>query len=71
MAYIPKNQGGLRILDLDIMNTTLLSKWLWKLFNVKGMWQDMPWRKYLGNETIGQLQGKNGDSHFLARFAEK
>jgi hypothetical protein len=38
VVYLPKDLGGLGILDLDVMNISLLSKWLWKLFNEKGDW---------------------------------
>jgi hypothetical protein len=41
VVCLPKDQGGLGILNLDIMNTSLLSKWLWKLFNEKGDWQNL------------------------------
>ena len=32
----PKDLGGLGILDLEIMNIALLSKWLWLFFNERG-----------------------------------
>ena len=32
---LPKDQGGLGVLDLEVMNIALLAKWLWKLFNEK------------------------------------
>lgn len=60
----PKDLGGLGILDFDIMNIALLSKWLWKLFNEKGLWQRLLWDKYIGKSTFGQVNKKQGDSHF-------
>jgi hypothetical protein len=36
---LPKDQGGLGVLDLEVMNIALLSKWLWKLFNEKVFWK--------------------------------
>jgi hypothetical protein len=39
VVCLPKDLGGVGVLDLDIMNISLLSKWLWKLFNDKGEWQ--------------------------------
>jgi hypothetical protein len=36
---LPKDQGGLGVIDLEVMNIALLSKWLWKIFNEKGQWQ--------------------------------
>jgi hypothetical protein len=61
---LPKDQGGLGILDLDIMNIPLLSKWLWKLFNEKGVWQSILIGKYLRKITLEQAVAKPGDSHF-------
>jgi hypothetical protein len=43
----PKEQGGLGILDLDIQNKCLLSKWLYKLINEDGAWQQLLRNKYL------------------------
>ena len=37
----PKEQGGLGVLDLKIMNICLLCKWLWKIENEEGLWQQM------------------------------
>jgi hypothetical protein len=34
-----KIKGGLGIHDLNIKNTTLLSKWLFKLLTSDGIWQ--------------------------------
>jgi hypothetical protein len=47
----PKDQGGLGILNIDVQNRCLLSKWLFKLINEDGLWQNMLRRKY-------------GNSHF-------
>jgi hypothetical protein len=38
----PKDQGGLDIRDLDIQNTALLSKWLYKLLTTDGTWCNTP-----------------------------
>jgi hypothetical protein len=64
---LPKSQGGLGILNLDLMTISLLSKWLWKLFNKDGMWQQILRKKYLSSKTLGQVEVKPGDS-ILARF---
>jgi hypothetical protein len=64
IVCLPKDQGGLGILDLDVMNISLLSKWLWRLFNEKGVWQNILTGKYLGKVTLGQAVAKLGDSHF-------
>jgi hypothetical protein len=46
---LPKDRGGLGVLDLTTMNKSLLCKWLWKLENTQGTWQTMLSRKYLAN----------------------
>jgi hypothetical protein len=35
----PKNQGGLGVLNLEFMNDSLLTKWLWNIENSNGLWQ--------------------------------
>ncbi|XP_062193487.1 uncharacterized protein LOC133896859 [Phragmites australis] len=60
----PKDQGGLGIKNIDVQNKCLLSKWLFKLINEDGMWQQLLRRKYLKNKTIGEVKWKPGDSHF-------
>jgi hypothetical protein len=52
------------------MNIALLSKWLWKLFNSSGMWQDILKKKYLGNSTFGHVTLRSGDSHFWQGLLE-
>jgi hypothetical protein len=37
----PKDQGGLGVEVLDLKNTSLLSKWLYKLMNEQGVWQEL------------------------------
>jgi hypothetical protein len=59
----PKDQGGLGIDVLDIKNSCLLSKWLFKLLNEKGMWQELI-HKYLKTKTLSQVQAKPIDSPF-------
>jgi hypothetical protein len=38
---LPKEQGGLGITNLDVQNRCLLSKWLYKLINEDGVWQEL------------------------------
>jgi hypothetical protein len=52
---LPKDQGGLGILNLEIKNICLLSKWLYKLINEDGIWQELLRKKYLKNKTIGEV----------------
>jgi hypothetical protein len=35
----PKDQGGLGICDLEVKNTALLGKWLFRLLTEDGIWQ--------------------------------
>ncbi|WVZ54481.1 hypothetical protein U9M48_005268, partial [Paspalum notatum var. saurae] len=63
---LPKDQGGLEILNLEAQNACLLSKWLYKLINEDGLWQQLLRKKYLKNKTIGEVFWKPGDSHFLS-----
>jgi hypothetical protein len=60
----PKDQGGLGIEVLDIKNRCLLSKWLFKLLNEQGMWQELLHNNYLHNKTLSQVQVKPMDSPF-------
>jgi hypothetical protein len=36
-----KDLGGLGVLNLELMDISLLCKWLWKLENEEGMWQTL------------------------------
>jgi hypothetical protein len=54
----------LGILDLDLQNRCPLSKWLFKLFSEKGVWQTLLRNKYLKDRTITQVEYMLGDSHF-------
>jgi hypothetical protein len=66
----PKDCGGLGIQNLEIQNRCLLSKWLFKLINEEGIWQNLLRRKYLSNKTLTQVKRKPGDSHFWAGLME-
>jgi hypothetical protein len=60
----PKDQGGLGIEVLDVKNSCLLSKWLFKIINEEGMWQDLLYNKYLKTKTIAEVRAKPTDSPF-------
>jgi hypothetical protein len=60
----PKDQGGLGIEVLELKNKCLLSKWLFKLLNEEGVWQELLHNKYLSQKTLSQVQVKPSDSPF-------
>ena len=48
----PKDQGGFGVLNLDVHNMCLLSKWLFRLLNGDGVWQQLLRNKYLKDKTL-------------------
>jgi hypothetical protein len=58
--------GGLEILELEVMNISLLAKCLWKLFNQTGLWQQILEKKYLQHQNLCQSTIKSGDPYFWA-----
>ena len=57
MVCTPKDQGGLGIQDLEVKNTALLGKWLFKLLTEDGQWQTLLNRKYVGSKPLSQVEG--------------
>jgi hypothetical protein len=51
----PKEQGGLGIQNIDVQNRCMQCKWLFKLINEEGIWQNILKRKYLRSQTITQV----------------
>ena len=45
-------------------NKCLLSKWLFKLLNEEGVWQELLTNKYLHNKTLAQVEANPTDSPF-------
>jgi hypothetical protein len=62
----PKDQGGLGIHDLELMNQALLGKWLARFLTEDGVWQNLLRRKYVGSKALSRVSWKPGDSHFWA-----
>ena len=60
----PKDQGGLGVEVLDIKNRCLLTKWIFKLLNEEGVWQELLSNKYLCGKTLAQVTPKPLDSPF-------
>lgn len=66
----PKEMGGLGVLNLELMNISLICKWLWKLETTDGPWQDILNRKYLQKQTLTQASGGRGLSQFWSSLME-
>jgi mannosylglycoprotein endo-beta-mannosidase len=66
----PKSLGGLGIIDLEVQNVCLLSKWIFKLINEEGEWQMMLRNKYLGSKSLTQVTRRIGDSQFWSGLME-
>jgi hypothetical protein len=66
----PKSIGGMGIMDLDIQNKCLLSKWIVKLMSEEGAWQRMLKKKYFKDKTRSQVERKKDDSHFWSGLME-
>jgi hypothetical protein len=66
VVCLPKDQGGLGIQDLEVKNTTLLGKWLFRLLTGDGVCQTLLRRKYVGSKAFSQIFWKLDDSHFWA-----
>jgi hypothetical protein len=61
-----QRSGGLGIHDLEVKNSALLGKWIFKLLTEDGIWQTLLKRKYIGMKALSQVLWKPGDSHFWA-----
>lgn len=57
--------SGFGIVDLEVKNVVLLSKWIWKLENEKELLQSLILRKYVRQANLTQVQFKAAQSHFL------
>jgi hypothetical protein len=64
ILYQPKDKGGVGIMNIDIQNQCLLSKWWYKLMNEHGIRQDLLRQKYMQDKAIGQIRRKLEDSQF-------
>ncbi|WVZ90646.1 hypothetical protein U9M48_036930, partial [Paspalum notatum var. saurae] len=61
---------GLGIIDLEVHNKCLLSKWVFKLANEDGIWQNLLRNKYLKSKPFGGGIKRPGVSHFWAGLME-
>jgi hypothetical protein len=53
---------GIEVLELK--NKSLLAKWLFKLINETGVWQELIQNKYLNGKTLSHVVSKPTDSPF-------
>ena len=58
------DQEGLGVMDLEVMNKCLLSKWLWKLETSDGMWQELLRNKYIKNKSYLCASSNQGSLTF-------
>ena len=52
------------VIDLFTMNVCLLCKWLWKIENEEGLWQQMIRAKYLHSSNLAHVKLRAFHSHF-------
>lgn len=55
-VFQPRDQGGLGVIKLDIKNISISCKWIWRLENEAGDWQNMIKAKYLNKKTLSQCE---------------
>jgi hypothetical protein len=53
-------------MTLEVKNTTLLDKWLYKLLTEDDVWQTLLKRKYVGLNVLPKVYWEPGDSHCWA-----
>ena len=49
---------------LELKNKCLLSKWMFKLLNEDGVWQELLQNKYLHSKTLARVEAQPNDSPF-------
>jgi hypothetical protein len=49
----PIDQGGMGVKNIEVHNKCLLSKWLFKLINKDGPWQQILWNNRESTEETG------------------
>ena len=55
---LPKEQGVLGILNLEMMNKALLAKWFGELETENGIWVDILLNKYVKNKCLSRIKEK-------------
>ena len=69
---LPKNSGGLGILDLDVMNISLLLKWWWRLKdpNYTSIWKQIVQVKYAKNTPKSKFSAIWKEIYKIASIGE-
>ena len=67
---MPKQLGGLGILNLEVFHKALLTKWLWKLETEEGLWKKLLLEKYVKGRCISEVTHKTGNSQFWSGLME-
>jgi hypothetical protein len=52
VIYRPKDQGGLGVHDIQVKNSALLGKWLFKLLTEDSVWKSLLKRKYIASKSL-------------------
>jgi hypothetical protein len=55
---------GLGVVNLCTKKICLFTKWLFKLLNENGVWQQLLKNKYLGTKALTQVSRRPGDCQF-------
>lgn len=66
----PREQEGLGVSDLQLKNVSMLCRWIWRLKNEEGDWQNLVRAKYLKRGTFTQCKPNAAHSHFWAGIIE-
>jgi hypothetical protein len=59
-----QNVRRFRCPSLAVKKIILLNKWLFKLLNEEGMWQQLLKNKYLRDKSLTQISRRPSDSDF-------
>ena len=55
-------------MNLEFMNDSLLTKWLWNIENSNGLWQKIIASKYIKGNPLISVKQKQGDSFLEEDF---
>jgi hypothetical protein len=71
ILHKPRSVGaGWALLTWIYKINVFFGKWIFKLLNEDGLWQQVLKKKYLMGKTLSQVERKKGDSHFWSGLIE-